>query len=172
MARYLGLWRSVTFMSLYPLYWLISSSFLGIYQLFCFLTFHLLSSISFSLDYHFARQPVLFLLFSCYRLCFDGLLLFVKRIFGGPNTGFLLKLYKLCIPRNLGMEFLVFRISSACDLLAPGSIVLHQMYRFLCVCVCVCLIPVSAWTPIVSAVWRRGFCSTISFFLERSHQCK
>lgn len=50
------------------------------------------------------------------------------------------------------MEFVVFRISSGCDLLDPdcGTECMGG-------CVCVHLIPVSLWTPVATAVWRRAF---------------
>ena len=85
--------------------------------------FHLHSSVPFSVDYHFTRQPFLFLLFRCYHLCFDVLLFLLKEFFSWPKYwhSFILKLYKLCKPWNSGIEFVVFRISSACDLLAPDS---------------------------------------------------
>ena len=107
-----------------PLYWLIFNSFPDIYQLFYFLMFHLHSSVLFSVDYHFTRQPFLFLLFRCYHLCFDVLLFLLKEFFSWPKywLSFILKLYKLCKPWNSGIEFVVFRISSACDLLAPDSV--------------------------------------------------
>ena len=91
-----------------PLYWLIFNSFLDIYQLFYFLMFHLHFSVPFSIDYHFARQPFLFL-FSLLSFMLWCLAFFVKRIFSWPKywLSFILKLYKLCKPWNSGIEFVV-----------------------------------------------------------------
>lgn len=108
-------------------------------------------------------------------------MLFITSFFWWPKYQLfffflILKLRKLCIPGNLGMGFMVFRISSGYDLLDPDSIVLNILGVCVCACVCtsvrtrthtcsfVCSFPVSAWTPTETAIWRSLIQYSLSFW--------
>lgn len=149
---------------LYPLYWLIFNSFLDIYHVFfSYISVVLQHTVFFRLSFCKIMFYFYYLIATNYAFYYEFFLvaqILVVFFF------LILKLRKLCIPGNLGMGFMVFRISSGYDLLDPDSIVLNILGVCVCACVCtsvrtrthtcsfVCSFPVSAWTPTETAIWR------------------